>query len=108
MLTALRNNPIMQSAMASNLLPVSAMLVFGLSGATITIICGVALLKRQNWARFLYVGWSLAGAIFGIVTTTYSFALYIPSLALLLVIVYFLFRPAATQYFTGKETQEKT
>jgi len=101
MLTALRNNPIMQPVVAHNLLPMSAQFVFGFLGATITMICGVALLKRQNWARFLYVGWSLAGAAFGIVTTTYSFFLLIPALVLLLIIVYYLFRPIATLYFTG-------
>jgi hypothetical protein len=56
------------------------------------------MLKGQNWARFLYVGWGIAGFLIGITTSPVKAAL-IPGVVFFLLIVFFLFRPKANEFF---------
>lgn len=84
--------------------PAAAVYVGNLVGVCITLACGIGLLKRQNWARYLYLGWALLSDVyFVIVFQTYVLFFFIPMLALTLVIIFFLFTPTAKQYFTGPE-----
>ena len=70
------HTPLMQQILARTQAPIPMQITVGVAGVVIRPACGIALLLRQNWARFHYVGWSL-------------------------VIIYFLFTPAARQYFTA-------
>ncbi|MGA9852835.1 MAG: hypothetical protein WBR15_07895 [Gammaproteobacteria bacterium] len=74
----------------------------GLAGVVIRLSCGVAFLFRQNWARFLYVGWSAFALGYSILTSPFTLWLMVPSLVLTLVIVYFLFTADAKRYFTDE------
>jgi hypothetical protein len=68
-------------------------------------ISGIGILKRQNWARFLYV-------IYGIISLIRSIIYFIskpltpkiiPIIIIFLIVVFFLFRPKANDYFAGRE-----
>jgi hypothetical protein len=68
-------------------------------------ISGIGILKRQNWARFLY----LVYGIIGLIKIIIFFAskpltpIIIPMIILFLIVVFFLFRPKANDYFAGRE-----
>lgn len=98
------NMPLMQQGLAQIHAPVPVQVATGLAGVVIRLSCGVALLFRQNWARFLYAVWSVFALGYTVVTSPFTLWLMVLSLALTLVFVYFLFTPAARQYFTGAST----
>ncbi|MDE2346475.1 MAG: hypothetical protein KGL13_08405 [Gammaproteobacteria bacterium] len=84
--------------------PTAAVYVGNLLGVCVTLACGIGLLKRQNWARYLYLGWSLLSDVyFVMVFQTYVLFFFIPSFLLTLVIIFFLFTPTARKYFTAHE-----
>jgi len=99
------NNPMARELMAQNPIPVPLQFVMMFVGLLITIVSGIALLKGQNWARFLYVGWSAIGTVIGILTSPMKAAM-IPGLVIFAVITFFLFRPKANEYFSAKETAD--
>lgn len=96
------DTPLMQQNLARIHAPLPLQVAIGLAGAVIRPACGIALLFRQNWARYLYIGWSVVALSYAAVTSPFTSWLLVPSLVLTLVIVYFLFTPAARQYFTGE------
>ena len=61
----------------------------------IAIVCGVYLLRRSNWARWLAVAW----LGFHVILSLHSRQALLVHSALLAVFAYLLFRPAATAYF---------
>jgi uncharacterized membrane protein len=62
----------------------------------VMVLSGVFMLYGFNWARWLLVVWLAFHVIIGILHS--SFQLLVHSL-LLVVVVFFLFRPAASAYF---------
>ncbi len=73
-------------------------------GAIVSITSGVGILKRQNWARFLYVVWATIGFLISLIFLPTKLSL-IPSVIVFLVLVYFLFRAEATKYFTETDIE---
>ena len=71
-------------------------------GLVITLVCGIAMLKRQNWARLLYVGWSVIVLTISIATSPMKLLL-LPGIIGFMVIAFFLFRPKANEYFQAIE-----
>lgn len=63
------NNPIVKEMMAKSPVPISIQYLMMYCGLAVTLLSGVAMLKRQNWARLLYVGWGILGFILGIATS---------------------------------------
>ena len=97
------NNPIAREMMAKSPIPVNVQFVMMFVGILIMIVCGAAMLKRQNWARLLYIGWSIAGFAVGLATSPVKAAM-IPGIIIFLIIVFFLFRPKANEYFKATKT----
>ena len=95
------NNPVTRELMAQSALPVNMQYVLMYVGVLVTLVSSVAMLKGRRWARWFYVGWSTLGFLIGIVTSPVKAAM-IPGLIIFLIIVYFLFRPPATAYFTDE------
>ena len=58
--TAMINNPMVRDMMAKNPLPVPVQYARSYLGLLVMVVSGVAMLKGANWARYLYVIWSLA------------------------------------------------
>lgn len=95
-------NPVAREIMAKSPIPINIQYVMMYAGILIMLVSGVAMLNRQNWARFLYVGWSTIGFIIGLATSPMKAAM-IPGIVLFLIIVFFLFRPQANEYFKATE-----
>ncbi len=93
------NNPIVKGIMAKNPIPISVQYMIMYVGLLISIVSGIGLLKKQNWARFLYVVWNTIGSLITLFTSPMKTAL-IPGLIFFIVIVIFLFRPGTNQYFS--------
>ncbi|MCP3942848.1 MAG: hypothetical protein GY710_15365 [Desulfobacteraceae bacterium] len=96
------NNPMAKELMAKNVIPVNVQYIVMYVGLLIMVVSGVAMLKGQNWARLLYVGWGIISFAIGIVTSPMKVAL-IPGLLIFLIIIIFLFRPGANKYFKATE-----
>ncbi len=94
------NNPMVQDLMSKNPMPISMQYTMLYVGLLITIVCGIAMLKRQNWARLLYVGWGIFGSLVGVATSPMKLMM-IPGIIGFLIFVFFLFRPKANKYFKG-------
>lgn len=93
------NNPMVKELMAKSPLPVSLQYAMMFVGLAVTIASGMGMLKGQGWARLLYVVWGVFGLLVGLVTSPMKAAM-IPGLVVFAIIVFFLYRPASTQYFT--------
>lgn len=60
------------------------------------IVCGIYMLRSQNWARWLALAWMAFHVILSLFHALPQLALHAVFLAIL---AFFLFRPAATRYF---------
>ena len=96
------NDPVRQELMDMHPLSPTIQNLLTYLGLVIMLVCGVAILKKQNWARFLYVGWGIFGFIFGIITAPLKIAM-IPGFIIFLIMAFFLFRPRAKAYFKTTE-----
>jgi hypothetical protein len=56
--TVVFNDPLAKGLMAQGFLPIPLQYVMHYVTILICIVAGIAMLKRQNWARLLYVVWS--------------------------------------------------
>lgn len=92
------NNPVTQELMSKSPIPISIQYIMMFAGLLITLACGIAMLKGQNWARLLYVGWSVIGFIIGIATSPMK-AMMFPGIIIFFIFAFFLFRPKANEYF---------
>ena len=93
------NNPMVKELMSKSPLPISLQYAMMYIGLAITVLNGIGMLKGQGWARLLYVVWGVFGSLVGLVTSPMKVAM-IPGLVIFAIIVFFLYQPAATQYFT--------
>ena len=59
------------------------------------------MLKGRNWARFLYIIWSIIGFIIGLTTSPIK-AGVIPGIIIFIVVAYFLFNAKANEYFRAE------
>ena len=92
------NNPVVKELMGRNPIPISIQYAMLYGGLLVTIISGFAMLRGHNWGRLLYVIWSAVGSVIGLATTPMKMAI-LPGLVFYVVIVFFLFRPKANQFF---------
>ena len=87
-----------QEVMAENTLPIPLQHAMSLGGAVISVLSGYYLLHGRNWARYLYVMWTVLAFLIGLTTSPMSLTL-IPGAIVFFVITFFLFRPAANAFF---------
>ncbi len=95
------NNPVAQELMSKNLLPMSAQYFMLFASFALTLVAGVGILLRHHWARVLFVAWSAVSIAIGLVTSPVKI-LAIPSVLIVALIAYFLFRAQAAAYFSAK------
>jgi hypothetical protein len=103
------NDPMARHLMNKSPLPIPVQIAMTYIGLLITLFAGIAMLKGHNWARFLYVIWSIVGFVAGIAASPMK-APMIPEFAKLMVfaislfqmviIAFFLFRPKANAFFS--------
>lgn len=101
----MQNNPIAEQMYANSPLPVSAHIAIGIVGALITLAVGYGILKGLNWSRFLYVGWGLISFVISFMTMPVTSIIGL-SIAFFAIICFFLFRPAANEWFKGAATAQ--
>ena len=96
------NSPVTQDLMSKSPIPITIQYIMLYAGLLITLGCGIAMLMRQNWARLLYVGWSILGFIIAIATSPMKMMM-IPGVIIFIIFTFFLFRPKANEYFKATE-----
>jgi hypothetical protein len=64
-----------------------------------SIACGIGMLMGHNWARLIYTGLSIFWIVTGFLFPS-SQSQAIPIAIVTLLILFFLYRPKATRYFT--------
>ena len=98
--TVTMHDPNVIELMNKSPLPISVQYAMMCLGALITSGSGIMMLYRQNWARFLYIGWIIIGIIIALITSPFKVML-LPGIVMNAIIAFFLFRPAANAYFAG-------
>ena len=101
-ITVAINNPMVRDIMNKGPIPIPLQYAMTYLGLLIMIVSGIAMLKGCNWARFLYVIWTIIGFLVGI-TTSQMTAAMIPGFVVFLIIAFFLFRPKANAFFSPGE-----
>lgn len=95
------SNPEVKEMMTRGPIPISLQYVLIYVGLSIIIISGIGFLKGLNWARLLYVAWGVIGIIINFVSTEFSM-IKIPGVLIFVIIVFFLYRPKANEFFSAK------
>jgi hypothetical protein len=95
-------NPITEKLMAENLLPIPVQYAFMYIGLLVSIACGIGMLKRKNWSRLLYVYWTAFALLVSVLTVPLK-TMIIPGAVFYAVVLFFLYREVATEYFTRGE-----
>ncbi|MBB5367052.1 MULTISPECIES: hypothetical protein [unclassified Janthinobacterium] len=94
-------NPLVQELMAKNPMPIALQYGMMYGGLALSLVAGIAMRQGHNWARLVYVGWSVIGLVIGLATSPMKSTL-IPGAVLFAVIAYFLFRPNTNAYFNPR------
>ncbi|HEX5239204.1 MAG TPA: hypothetical protein VFW39_12175 [Sphingomicrobium sp.] len=94
----LRGNPMTARMLAHSPVPISVHLGFGIVGVIVALVTGYGMLKGYPWSRWLYIGWSVIGLLFSLLTVPIISVMVI-SILFLAVIAFFLFRPVANAWF---------
>jgi len=97
------NNSQVQEIMARSPVPVSVQMAIGVGVAAINLICGVFMLKGANWSRLTFVTISVISFAYSFYASPIKLIL-IPALLILALIIFFLFRPEANAFFTGRSS----
>ena len=100
--TAMINNPMALDLMSKSPIPIPLQYAMTYIGSLMMLVSGIAMLKGCNWARLLFVIWSAINFLVGIVTSPVKGAM-IPGFVLVLIAVFFLFRPKSNEYFSTSE-----
>ena len=99
------NNEMVREMMEQSPIPLNVQFVMSFAGLGAMILSGIFMLKGQNWARFLYVGWTGISFVINFITLPTRISM-IPSLIFFIVVCIFLFTKKSNAYFTGKLTPE--
>ena len=110
--TTLMINPVMTNPAARELLskspiPVPVQYAMTYVALLVMLVSGVAILKGQNWGRWLYVVGTALGFLIGIITSPLKSAM-IPGFVVFVVVAFFLFSPKANKYFADQEPANDT
>ena len=81
-------------------LPLAAQIGLLAVDQVVRLVCGVGVLKRCNWARYLYPGWSVLMLLVAVAAGTFTIVM-LPGLVIVAVLTVFLFRADATAWFKG-------
>jgi hypothetical protein len=95
------NNPLVRDLMSKSVIPVPLQFVMMYVGLSISMACGIYMLKGANWARLLYIGWGAFGFLVSLLTSPTKLLL-IPGVVVFAVFVILLTRPKATVFFKNQ------
>jgi len=101
------DNPAARELISKSPIPVPVQYAMSYAGLLVMLVSGAAMLKGQNWGRWLYVVGTAAGALIGVMTSPLKEAM-IPGFVFFVVVTFFLFRPNANKYFSDTESAHDT
>jgi hypothetical protein len=78
--------------------------VMGALGVIVALACAYGIFKGLPWSRVLYVAWGIISLGISFFTSPVK-SIVILSVLFLMVVAYFLFRPAADRWFAAKGLQ---
>ncbi|HKU98430.1 MAG TPA: hypothetical protein VJR58_24270 [Vineibacter sp.] len=81
-------------------LPLVAQIGLMVVDQVVRLACGVGVLKRGNWARYLYPAWSIAMLLIALASGTFM-VMMLPGLVIVALLTVFLFRAPASAWFKG-------
>ncbi|SHO55501.1 hypothetical protein [Vibrio quintilis] len=91
-------NPEVIKIMEASMLPVHIQVVFSCIGGAITFICGLLIHKGKIAGRNLYIGWTILSLTISLIVSPDK-KMVIPGLIFSAIIIAFLFRAKATEFF---------
>lgn len=107
MISPVTNNPAIRELMSKSPVPVPVQYAMTYVALLVMLVSGVAMLKGQNWGRWLYVVGTALSFLIGIMTSPLKAAM-IPGFVVFVVVTFFLFRPKANKYFSDQESAHDT
>jgi hypothetical protein len=107
MIDTVTTNPAVRELLSKSPIPVPVQYAMTYVALLVTLASGVAVLKGQNWGRWLYVVGTALGFLIGIMTSPLKSAM-IPGFVVFVVVAFFLFRPKANKYFSDQESAHDT
>jgi len=107
MINPVMNNPAIRELMSKSPVPVPVQYAMTYVALLVMLVSGVAMLKGQNWGRWLYVVGTALSFLIGIVTSPLKGAM-IPGFVVFVMVTFFLFRPKANTYFSDQESAHDT
>ena len=96
------DNPAARELISKSPIPVPVQYAMTYVGLLIMLVSGIAILKGQNWGRWLYVVGTAVGFLIGIIASPLKEAM-ISGFVVFVVVTFFLFRPKANAYFSDTE-----
>ena len=107
MIDTVMTNPAARELLSKSLIPVPVQYAMTYITLLVTLVTGVAILKGQNWGRWVYAAGTALGFLIGIITSPLKSAM-IPGFLVFVVVAIFLFRPKANKYFSDQESAHDT
>ena len=107
MINPVMNNPAISELMSKSPVPVPVQYAMTYVALLVMLVSGIAILKGQNWGRWLYVVGTALGFLIGIITSPLKSAM-IPGFVVFVVVAFFLFRSKANKYFADQESAHDT
>ena len=107
MINPVMNNPAIRELMSKSPVPVPVQYAMTYVALLVMLVSGVAMLKGQNWGRWLYVVGTALSFLIGIVTSPLKGAM-IPGFVVFVMVTFFLFCPKANTYFSDQESARDT
>ena len=107
MIDTVMNDPAARELLNKSPVPIPVQYAMTYVGLLAMLVSGVAMLKGQNWGRWLYVVGTALGFLIGILTSPIKEAM-IPGFVVFVVVTFFLFRPKANKYFSDQESTHDT
>lgn len=99
---ALFDDPNVQDALARIHAPIPLQITMSCLSLVINLTCAISFLKRQNWARFLFVVWAIIAIVYAFIATPFSMWMAALSLVLPVATTVIIFMPNANRFFTDK------
>ena len=99
-LTIGSNEAVMQM-MEANAVSLRAQQAMGIVGCLVSGACAYGIFKGLPWSRVLYVGFGIVSLIFNLFTSA-GLSMTVLSALFVAVIAFFLYRPAADEWFQAK------
>jgi hypothetical protein len=107
MINPVMTNPATRELLSKSPIPVPLQYAMTYVALLVMLVSGIAILKGQNWGRWLYVVGTVLGFLIGIITSPVKSAM-IPGFVVFVVVAFILFRPKANKYFADQESAHDT